>query len=156
MTTPDTLPRPLVVRSGEGRTFTAGVDRVDFKLSGDDTGGAFALGLVTARPGGGPPPHRHRREDELFIVLTGRLEAWTPSGWSEAGPGDVVFLPAGVPHTYRAIGDEAATFYVFATPAGFERFYAEFSALLAAPGGPSPAEMVAVGEKHGIEFLPPQ
>jgi quercetin dioxygenase-like cupin family protein len=147
-------PRPKFVRAGGGDTHVVGPDRVTFTITGDDTDGAFVLGLVTVEPGGGPPPHVHRREDEVFIMLAGEIEAWTPAGWQVLRAGDVAFLPADVPHTYRNAAGEPARFYVFANPAGFERFYARLAGLFAAPGAPVPADVALAAEEHGITFLP--
>lgn len=155
MTQSATQPHPRLVRPGEGHTHVLGPDRIEFLLGGEDTDGALALGLATCEPGGGPPPHLHRREDEVFLMLRGELELWTPQASMTARAGDVVFLPAEVPHTYRNATQEPAQFYVLATPAGFEVFYAEFARLLATPGGPTPAQIEATGERHGITFLPP-
>lgn len=147
--------QPRLIRPLEGETHVVGADRVTFLLTGDDTDGAFMLGLVTVEPGGGPPPHVHHREDEVFVMLQGEVEAWTPSGWQTARAGDVVFLPADVPHTYRNASNEVARFYVFANPSGFEHFYADLARAFAAPGGPTPTALAATAEQHGIEFLPP-
>lgn len=146
---------PVVVRTGEGRAVTAMTDTVLFKLGGEETGGALAVGLVTVAPGGGPPPHVHAAEDELFLVLEGRFAVWTEGMRSEVGPGDVVFLPRGVPHTYHNVGHEPGRFWVVANPSGFEHFFEAFSQVCARPGGPDPAEAVAIGAEHGITLLLP-
>jgi quercetin dioxygenase-like cupin family protein len=146
--------QPKLVRQQEGKILDAGIDTIQFKLNAEDTGGAFSLGLVTTSPGGGPPLHVHRREDELFIILEGELEALTPSGWVTARPGDVIYLPADVPHTYRNAGTIPAKFWVLANPAGFESFYEAFVAVMKAPGGPNPERMAATAQAYGIEFLP--
>jgi len=156
MTVQDRLmPRPKHIPAGEGRSFTTGFDRITFALSGEDTQDALTVGLVVAQPGGGPPPHVHQREDEVFIVLDGELDVWTPDGAFTAGAGDIVFLPAGIAHAYRTVGPRPARFYVLANPSGFERFYEEFVEVISAPGAPDAARVVATGEKYGIEFLPP-
>lgn len=146
---------PRVVRAGEGRSLSAMTDTVLFKLGGEETGGALALGLVTVAPGGGPPPHVHAAEDELFLVLEGRFAVWSETGTSEVGPGDAVFLPRGVPHTYCNVGSTPGRFWVVANPAGFEHFYEAFSQVCARPGGPDPAEAVAIAAEHGITLLIP-
>jgi mannose-6-phosphate isomerase-like protein (cupin superfamily) len=38
--------------------------------------------IETAPPGGGPPPHRHDREDEVFPVLEGVFEFYADGVWS--------------------------------------------------------------------------
>ena len=42
---------------------------VTHKIPSHRTGGAYALFEVATRPGSGPPPHIHHREDESFYVL---------------------------------------------------------------------------------------
>lgn len=59
---------------GEGRSFWLTTDLHTFKVVGEDTGGAFALSELTARPEFGPPPHMHHREDESYYVLEGEFE----------------------------------------------------------------------------------
>lgn len=58
------------VPAGQGSTFhILGGDVVTIKLTGQETGGAFALLETVTPPGAGPPPHVHHREDETFYVL---------------------------------------------------------------------------------------
>jgi mannose-6-phosphate isomerase-like protein (cupin superfamily) len=42
--------------------------------------------------------HRHEREDELFLVLRGRLRMKLPDGELVLGPGEMVIVPRGVEH----------------------------------------------------------
>jgi hypothetical protein len=46
-------------------------DLVFVKLGGDYTDGNYAIMETVTPPQGGPPLHRHRREDESFYVLDG-------------------------------------------------------------------------------------
>ncbi|PYE51080.1 cupin domain-containing protein [Deinococcus yavapaiensis] len=147
--------RPKLVRAGEGETHVVGLERVTFLLTDDDTDGVFSLGLLTVEPGGGPPPHVHHREDEVFVMLSGELQVWTPQGWFTARSGDVVFLPADVPHTHRNDSSESARLYLLANPAGFERFCAQLARLFEASGGPSSSDVAQVAEEHGLSLLPP-
>ena len=65
--------RPVHVTSGEGRSFWGPGDRYTFLVTGEESGGVmFALDCVVGA-GGGPPPHRHLAEDELFYVFEGTL-----------------------------------------------------------------------------------
>jgi quercetin dioxygenase-like cupin family protein len=46
--------------------------------------------------------HVHPTQDEIIYVLAGKGASETAGGKSEIGPGDVVFVPAGVEHaTYN-------------------------------------------------------
>src|SRR5687768_7633415 len=59
-------------------------------------------GLVPA--GGGPPLHVHHNEDEVIHVIEGEYEFWVDGQVTPAGPGASIFLPRGVPHTFRVRG----------------------------------------------------
>jgi mannose-6-phosphate isomerase-like protein (cupin superfamily) len=59
------------VPPGEGRTLWALGELVTYKVSSDQTGGAYSLFEVASRPGAGAPPHVQHREDESFYVLEG-------------------------------------------------------------------------------------
>ena len=49
----------------------------------------------------------------------------------EAGPGDYVWKPRGVPHTFWNVGPEPARIVEFLVPARFEQFFAELGDLAA-------------------------
>lgn len=42
--------------------------------------------------------HHHEREDELFLVVKGRLRMELRDGVLELGPGELVIVPRGVEH----------------------------------------------------------
>ena len=75
------------------------------ELVGADHGGAgVCLILVDAPPGHGPSLHRHPYE-ELFVVQEG--EATFAAGGEErvVRAGEIVIVPAGVPHKFVNSGD---------------------------------------------------
>ena len=88
------------------------------------TGGA--LGLVEARfPAGfGPPLHVHHREDEALYVLDGQLRCRRGDTEFTAGPGELIFGPRELPHTFKA-GPGGARALVLMTPAGLEQMFQE-------------------------------
>ena len=59
------------VERGEGRSFWLLRDRHTFKVTGDETNGAFTVAELTADAELGPPPHVHLHADESFYVLEG-------------------------------------------------------------------------------------
>ena len=83
----------------------------------------FALRKFTMQPGGGMPPHTNSVEHEQY-VLRGRARIGIGDDVYEIGADDVVFIPAGVPHWYEALGDEP------------------FEFLCAVPNGPDTIELV--------------
>ena len=46
--------------------------------------------------------HHHEHEDEMFLVLDGRLIMGLRTGDVEMGPGDYIVIPRGVEHQPRA------------------------------------------------------
>jgi quercetin dioxygenase-like cupin family protein len=140
---------------GSGKILKALGDEVTVLLSGEQTGGAFTMVQVVTPPGGGPPPHCHAKEDEWFFVQEGRIELWRAGEWTEVPAGTAIFLPRGVPHTYRNCGDTPLRILVHAAPAGFEIFFERMAGACAAPGGPDMQGIGEIAARHGIQFLPP-
>jgi Uncharacterized conserved protein, contains double-stranded beta-helix domain len=65
------------------------------------------------------PYHIHRREDETFIVRKGLFEFIVNGERHEAKPGDVVYGPRNIPHTFRNISEQPAFLQVLSVSAGF-------------------------------------
>jgi mannose-6-phosphate isomerase-like protein (cupin superfamily) len=49
--------------------------------------------------------HRHQREDELFLIVSGRLRILFRDGEVELGPGELCVVPRGVEHKPVALGE---------------------------------------------------
>jgi quercetin dioxygenase-like cupin family protein len=113
-------------------------------LSGEQTGGRFAMLDMLIPPGGGPPPHRHSFE-ECFRVLAGSIEVHMrdlPPMRLEAG--DCANIPANAPHAFRNTADAPARLLCTVAPAGLESFFAEF-------GDPVPTRTSAAPELSDVE-----
>ncbi|MGQ1887848.1 quercetin 2,3-dioxygenase [Serratia marcescens] len=135
-------------------------DTYTLKLSQTDTGGRFSLIEATVPPGGGPPMHIHKNEDEIFYVLHGELDVTAGQEHYKARSGDLVFIPKNIPHCFRNNGLHAAKQLLIFTPAGFEEFFAE-AGTPASPGIVPPAfdpdnnqRVIDVGLKYHAEQLP--
>lgn len=133
-----------------------------FLATGEETAGQLALIEAVAKKGNGPPRHIHYREDELFYVLEGEVTIFVGDETIKATVGTSVFLPRGIPHSFNIESEQARTL-ILLTPAGFENWFTEFgepaqSLTLPPMTEPSYADverMIEVGERYGIEFLPP-
>lgn len=114
------------------------------RLTGEDTGGRFALWEGVLPRGAAPPLHSHP-QDESFYVLEGEVTAWVvepdlvddgdPPAWvagcaRRGGAGLVSFAPGGTPHTFRVESDTAHLLFL-STPAGVE----DYVRTLAEPAG---------------------
>jgi quercetin dioxygenase-like cupin family protein len=69
----------------------------------------FALRRFVMDPGGGIPAHTNTVEHEQY-VLAGRAKIGIGKDVHEVSKGDVVFIPAEVPHWYEVVGDEPFEF----------------------------------------------
>lgn len=78
-------------------------------LIGPEEGPNFAMRRFIIEPGGAMPKHVNRVEHEQF-VLQGRAQVGIGEDVCEVKKDDVVFIPAGVVHWYKTVGDEAFAF----------------------------------------------
>jgi quercetin dioxygenase-like cupin family protein len=99
-----------------------GAGTIGILADGEETGGAFALIEAVSRPGSEPPLHVHEREDELFYILEGEARVMVGEAVHNLSAGDMIFLPRGVPHTFR-IKSPVARALTWITPAGFEQWF---------------------------------
>jgi mannose-6-phosphate isomerase-like protein (cupin superfamily) len=151
----NTINKPVIVPENGGALVPAFGEKINFKLTAADTGGALSLGLDEVPPGGGPPLHYHLNEDEVFIVQEGRIEYFIENRWVELGPGGVVFAPRLVPHCFRNPGDKPARQWTVFLPSGFENFFERCSAEFAKPSGPDLSRIKAISAEHGIFYMEP-
>lgn len=107
-----------------GATYSWQGALIALKATEGDTGGAFGLVEATFPEGFGPPLHVHRREDESFYVLEGRIRFRRGDEERWAGPGELVLGPRGVPHTFK-VGEGGARALVLVTPGGFEQMFVD-------------------------------
>ena len=70
-------------------------------LIGQEEAPHFAMRKFTMKPGGGMPNHTNEVEHEQY-VLRGGAKIGIGDEVHEVKTGDVVFIPAGVPHWYEA------------------------------------------------------
>jgi quercetin dioxygenase-like cupin family protein len=87
-----------VLHAGQGRSVWVVGDLYTILATGEDTAGAFALIHASVPPGGGPPPHRHSREDEAFYILEGEISFEADGRSFAAATGAWVTLARGSLH----------------------------------------------------------
>jgi quercetin dioxygenase-like cupin family protein len=141
---------------------------VSFRVTGEETGGRFALWEGLLPRGAAPPLHTHP-QDETFYVLEGDVtiwiveedeaegDAWVASHARPCGPGSAAYAPAGVPHTFRVESDTARMLFL-STPAGIEEYVralaepARWPWLQPPPDGPRvpPERLQAVERQLGV------
>src|SRR5260370_33628742 len=117
-----------VLNAGEGLRLQSGPGRdLIFKVTGEDTGGAFDYVIVEVAPHGGPPLHVHHKQEETIHVMKGRykIRIGEEIFWCEEG--GFAYLPSRVPHAFLNLTDEPGETVVVYTPAGRPKFYQELS-----------------------------
>ena len=141
---------------------SAAGDTYRMLVDGRHTGGLFTMIGIRVLPGGGPPPHIHRREDETFYVIEGELQLWVDGKTIDAPAGTCVFAPRGIPHRFTNASSQPTRFLVIASPSGFEDFLLSFATPIASmESTPTPVTseliqtLLAVAPQYGIEILPP-
>ncbi|HEX5005668.1 MAG TPA: cupin domain-containing protein, partial [Hyphomonadaceae bacterium] len=124
------------------------------EIESDDTKGAVGVVRVFVPPGAGAAPHVHSREDEVFTVVRGHYRFRHGDQVMDAPAGTVVFLPRGIPHTFRNVSDEPGEHVLTLIPGGLEKCFREVSAAgLQMPG--DKAKIDEIVAKYGLTNLPP-
>ena len=147
---------------GRDTVWWAGGGLMKITARAADTGGALgALDLSVVEAGYGPPLHVHSREDEVEYVLDGQIRFRVGDDEFVAGPGDWVWQPRGVPHSFRVESESARALMIF-TPGGIERMFeqggtpAGTSSEPPQPPRPDADTAAALAAEFGFEVVGPQ
>lgn len=154
------MPAPYAALGDEGESTWFLQNRMTIKASAETTGGAYGLVESWIPAGASPPLHVHRREDEAFWLLEGRVRFRCGDRELVAGPGSFVFLPRDVPHTFVVEGSEDVHMLTLLTPGGGERFFLDGGREPEGPGLPPPGppdieKLKRVAQEYGMEILGP-
>jgi quercetin dioxygenase-like cupin family protein len=129
------------------------------KAAAADTGGAFTLLEITDPPGEETGRFVSQNYDMGCWILNGGMAIEVDGATVEAGPGDFVFIPRGVPQGHQA-GDDGCHWLLLSTPGGLE----DLALTIGQPATsrtlpPTPVELtdpqllVQLGNRHGIQPL---
>jgi quercetin dioxygenase-like cupin family protein len=118
-------PEPYGYAPGEGRRLWIVGDTMTFKATAAQTGGSMTAVEVLAAPGGGPPPHVHASEDEMWFVLDGEFEILHGDQTLRLTAGGFAFVPRGTLHRFENVSDRPARVLIVFTPGGFDGFFFE-------------------------------
>ncbi|MCE7081465.1 cupin domain-containing protein [Streptomyces sp. ST2-7A] len=75
----------------------------------------MSVGLY-ALNAGEPDPQSPHREDEVYVVVSGRGSLTVGEETVQVGRGSVVYVPAGVPHRFHHITEDLRVLVVFSPP----------------------------------------
>jgi quercetin dioxygenase-like cupin family protein len=116
------LSEPVLTAAGAGRTVTHGGSTTELKLTGDQSGGDWAVIEWRVRAGSEPPMHTHTREDETLYILEGAITVYVGDETVDLEAGSYAALPKNVPHGFTVRGEEVRLL-VTVEPAGVEYFF---------------------------------
>jgi quercetin dioxygenase-like cupin family protein len=144
-----------VLAPGEGLRLQSGPGRdLIFKVTGEDTGGAFDYFIVEVAPHGGPPLHVHHNQEETIHVLKGRYKIRIGDEIFHCQEGGFAYLPSRVPHAFLNLTDEPGEIVVVYTPGGGHKFYEELGPI--SRGAHPDREVIgALFEKYDMALLGP-
>jgi quercetin dioxygenase-like cupin family protein len=145
----------IVLKEGEGLRLQSGPGRdLIFKVTGEDTSGAFDYFIVQVAPHGGPPLHVHHRQEETIHVLKGRFKVRIGDETFRCEEGGFAYLPSGQPHAFLNLTDEPGEIIVVYTPGGGHRFYEELGPMTR-NRPPDRLAVAALFEKYEMTLLGP-
>lgn len=143
-----------VLKSGDGAHGKLGGMGVRFMIPGADSHGSFALVEHRLQPRAlAAPLHRHSREDEYSVVVSGKVGALLGEDVVYGGPGDLIWKPRGQWHTFWNAGDSDASLLEIISPAGFEKYFEELVKLFA-DGKPELEKIGPIAARYGLELDP--
>ena len=129
--------RPFALQPGAGERIWFTNAEMTIKATAGTTDGHLCLIETHAPAGHGPPMHVHHDEHEAFYVLEGELDVACGDERYRAPAGSFAFLPRGVAHTFRVVGDAPALLLTFGLPAAWRASSATPAARPMAPGCPA-------------------
>ena len=161
----------LMLPPGAGRLIAGGGLHATLKVAGRSQALTSTFEVVVP-PGYDVGAHVHTTGEELFYVAEGEIDllAFEPvsrltPGWRDwvspdgrrylrAGPGAVLFVPAGCPHAFGNASDSPARMLFQSAPGGHEDYFEALAELLRAGNGfPDQEAVAALRRRHDIEQL---
>jgi len=150
--------KAFATHPGKARAFWSLGGLFDIKAAGGATRDQFSLCEAVMTKLAEPPLHVHRRQDEAWYVLEGKLTFHVGDLVLEAGPGTFVFAPKDVPHRFT-VDVEPTRVLVITSPGGnFEKAVEEGGLPADRNQGPVPPNlenMMELSQKYGVELLGP-
>ena len=126
--------------------------RFDLKLVGRDTADSIMLFEEICPVGRKSLYHLHRDSDEVIWVVAGEFSFKIGDEVTTGGPGTCAFMPRGVAHAWKNIGNDTGRLVALYTPAAAGGYIEE----LLEEGRPqTPEESQALADRHHWEIVGP-
>ncbi|MEY9965514.1 mannose-6-phosphate isomerase-like protein (cupin superfamily) [Streptacidiphilus sp. MAP12-16] len=75
----------------------------------------MSVGLYALDQGASDPQNPHK-QDEVYVVVSGRAYLTVGDETTTVGRGSVVYVPAGMPHRFHHISEDLRVLVVFSPP----------------------------------------
>jgi quercetin dioxygenase-like cupin family protein len=146
---------PIVMEKDAGEYIWFGAGLLTFKVTSEQSGGAYILLEDTMSRGKTTPLHVHPDHDETSYLIDGEVIYHVDGLDHAARAGAVASIPRGTPHALL-VTSESARLIAFVTPGDAEAFYREAGE--PAPGRIAPPEgtpldidrIVGAGKRTGF------
>lgn len=144
----------LVRNPGDGPRFNYYEFEIEQVVSTTETDGVVTATRFIMQPSGAPPLHAHSREDESWVILSGRVRFWfgatslAECDVRDAEAGAYVFSPRSVPHTLQPITSTAEILQIN-NPGALEGYFKE----IGAADERADADHLDILEKYGVKIL---
>ncbi len=152
----------ILLNKGEGRSYWVLGDLYTFKATGKQTNGTLTVMHQVIQSQGGPPPHVHHREDEVFYIEEGRFAFLLGKDQKIFETGSFIYIPKGTMHTFKNIEDKPGRLLVTITPAGIEEFFYAIGTPAVDLHNPPPFDPAIIGKvvqlakEHNMEVMIPE
>lgn len=151
-----------LLTKGEGSNLWWGDILVTFKVTSQDTGGAFSVMEDIVPPHYSTPLHVHTLEDERVYIVDGDFKFQVGEEIFHASKGDYVNMPRGLYHKFENIGDTKGVLLVTFSPSGIEDMFYEMGRPVTDHNTPPPTytpeemkNIVAIALRYGVTIKPP-
>ncbi len=130
---------------------------IRYLLDGTVTGAGSGVFEMTVPPGAHvPPPHSHKHNEEVLVVLEGVLRYTVDEETRDLRAGERMYTAKGSVHGFSNPHAEPARALVILTPDIGLGYFREVAAVVSAPGAPDRAKLVEVMTRHGLVLSPPK
>lgn len=152
--------KPFIKPAGTALALYGPGDVYSMLVTGKESTNSLFQFEAVVPPGGGPPPHTHSREEETFYIISGSLEFQIGDVTHIANKGDFVYIPPGVVHRFKNVGDVTSVQLVTFSPSRMDGFFNEVFTVVKDRSVPPPPitqefikKMADAAPKYGLKYV---
>ncbi len=133
----------------ENPVITVFGEPIEIVVRSSETSYRCCGGIQSCPPGGGPPPHKHAHEEEIFTVLEGEFEVLQRDRWVRMTSGGVYCSVRDTWHGFRNVSSEPGKMFFVVNNGGLDDYFEEISSLQM-PGDLN--RLVEISKPYGYTF----